>query len=292
MSLGDKISQLRKERNLTQTELGNQLGVTYQAVSKWERNDSMPDFDMISKLARFFGVSITYFEKEEKDECDDAATQAEPAEEAAATVQPLGVCTVCGKYVNADTIGVETPKLICKNCLDQQKAQAERTKQAQRIKAESQRQSIAAVFNKRTIIAAVVAGLISITLLIIQLVNINQWHADFNMSKSAYVATSIASFLLIGLWVFQLFFDGVVRSVTLAGMFFIKLPGIIFSADLDGLIFLIVMKVLFFIISAVVFVGAIIVTSLAAMVVSLFTFIPLVIKIACRDDDILEYSLS
>ena len=46
--IGRRISKLRKEQNLTQVELADKLGITYQAVSNWERGDTMPD---ISKLA-------------------------------------------------------------------------------------------------------------------------------------------------------------------------------------------------------------------------------------------------
>ena len=292
MTLGEKISLLRKERGLTQAELGNELGVTYQAVSKWERDESMPDFEMMSKLAKFFGVSITHFEhndeekipsKDESDEFEEAAveTVTDP------TNGILGVCTVCGKYINKDNVGIETPKLVCKTCRDEQIAQNERSRQEDKRRIAAENQALAASFNKRTVIACIVAGIIAVTVFICSLVGMQQATKELDLSKGEYIGSAVALLILLFTWIFQLFFDGAVRSITLAGMFFIKLPGIIFSADLDGLIFLIVMKVLFFIISAVVFVGAIVVTSLAAMVVSLFTFVPVVIKISRRNEDIL-----
>lgn len=56
-SMGKIIRQLRKERNLTQEELAEQLNITSQAVSKWENETGMPDISQIVPLASVFGVS-------------------------------------------------------------------------------------------------------------------------------------------------------------------------------------------------------------------------------------------
>lgn len=55
--VGRTIRRLRKERRLTQEELAEQLGVTAQAVSKWENETGMPDISQIVPLAGVFGVS-------------------------------------------------------------------------------------------------------------------------------------------------------------------------------------------------------------------------------------------
>lgn len=51
------IKKLRKEKNLTQEELGNLLGVSGKAVSKWERGQSLPDVAIIKKLSDNLGIS-------------------------------------------------------------------------------------------------------------------------------------------------------------------------------------------------------------------------------------------
>lgn len=56
-SIGQTIKKLRKERNLTQDELAEQLNVTAQAVSKWENETGLPDISQIIPLASVFGVS-------------------------------------------------------------------------------------------------------------------------------------------------------------------------------------------------------------------------------------------
>ncbi|MBQ3028368.1 MAG: helix-turn-helix transcriptional regulator [Lachnospiraceae bacterium] len=56
-SMGQIIRRLRKERNLTQEELAEQLGVTFQAVSKWENDTGLPDISQVIPLATVFSVS-------------------------------------------------------------------------------------------------------------------------------------------------------------------------------------------------------------------------------------------
>ena len=57
MSIGERLYNLRKERNLSQEDLANELGVSRQAVSKWETGESTPDFDKIIPLCDFFGIT-------------------------------------------------------------------------------------------------------------------------------------------------------------------------------------------------------------------------------------------
>ncbi len=56
-TMGQIIRRLRKEKNLTQEELAQQLNVTNQAVSKWENGDCMPDISQIVPLSNVFGVT-------------------------------------------------------------------------------------------------------------------------------------------------------------------------------------------------------------------------------------------
>lgn len=56
-SMGTIIRRLRKERGLTQEELAELIGVTFQAVSKWENDTGMPDISQVVPLANVFGVT-------------------------------------------------------------------------------------------------------------------------------------------------------------------------------------------------------------------------------------------
>ena len=57
-TLGQKIAELRKAKNMTQLELANKLNITDKAVSKWERDISCPDINTFPKLAELLGVSV------------------------------------------------------------------------------------------------------------------------------------------------------------------------------------------------------------------------------------------
>lgn len=58
MTLGQRIYNLRTERNLSQTDLAEHLGVSRQSVSKWETDTSVPDLDKLVKLCDLFEVSM------------------------------------------------------------------------------------------------------------------------------------------------------------------------------------------------------------------------------------------
>lgn len=58
LRLGDKIRELRKRDGRTQENLADALGVTCQAVSRWEQNSTFPDMTLIPSIANYFGVSI------------------------------------------------------------------------------------------------------------------------------------------------------------------------------------------------------------------------------------------
>ena len=57
IKIGEKIRLLRRQKNISQEALANVLGVTFQAVSKWETGTAMPDVTLIPAIASFFGVS-------------------------------------------------------------------------------------------------------------------------------------------------------------------------------------------------------------------------------------------
>ena len=58
MTIGKRIGLLRKEKGLTQEELASHMGVSPQAVSKWENDQTCPDISALPKLAKLLGVSV------------------------------------------------------------------------------------------------------------------------------------------------------------------------------------------------------------------------------------------
>ena len=59
MTLGERIASLRKEKGLSQEALGELVGVTRQAVSKWEADKTLPDVNYCVALSRVFEVPLT-----------------------------------------------------------------------------------------------------------------------------------------------------------------------------------------------------------------------------------------
>ena len=60
MNIADRILNLRKSRGISQEELADKIGVSRQAVSKWESEQSTPDIDKIILLSDYFDVTTDY----------------------------------------------------------------------------------------------------------------------------------------------------------------------------------------------------------------------------------------
>ena len=69
MTIDEKIAKARREKRLTQEELADRLGVSRQAVSKWESGAALPETDKLARLSGLLGVSCDYLL------CDDAAEE-------------------------------------------------------------------------------------------------------------------------------------------------------------------------------------------------------------------------
>ena len=74
MSLGERLYELRKSKNLSQEEVANRLNVTRQSVSKWETNQSTPDFDRVLPLCELYEISTDELFTGQKNDCDNNRT--------------------------------------------------------------------------------------------------------------------------------------------------------------------------------------------------------------------------
>ena len=83
MTLGQKITNLRKARGMTQEELSESIGVTRQTISKWELDTSTPDLDYLCKLCDLFGVTADYLIRPEKETVETAEAAPPPPTEQA-----------------------------------------------------------------------------------------------------------------------------------------------------------------------------------------------------------------
>ena len=60
MNIGERITTLRKEKDISQTELAKRLSVSRQAVSKWEQGTSTPDTERLIQLAEILDTEVEY----------------------------------------------------------------------------------------------------------------------------------------------------------------------------------------------------------------------------------------
>jgi transcriptional regulator with XRE-family HTH domain len=76
-TLGMMISNLRKQRGMTQLDLAEKMNVTDKAVSKWERDISCPDINSIPKLAEIFNISVDELMQYKNNETADVKSKIE-----------------------------------------------------------------------------------------------------------------------------------------------------------------------------------------------------------------------
>lgn len=79
MTIGDRLTELRKSRGLSQEELAAQLTLTRQTISKWELGQSSPDVEYVIALCDYFGVTTDYLLKGTEPEPQEARAEAAPA---------------------------------------------------------------------------------------------------------------------------------------------------------------------------------------------------------------------
>lgn len=251
-SYGKVIARLRKEKGMTQSELAEKLYLSPQAVSKWENDLSEPDLKTLEKLSEIFDKPVdVFFGKESSSTLKDKEVV-----ETDLSVNGFK-CTVCEETMDERFIFQKYPKIVCEIC---------HNKKVKEIKLEFNRKKIKKTYIKYGVIAVIVTILIMV----------------IGIVGGAKVLEAILGSLLIGVVTFSLLVDfehvGPAYSVFEFFNRGISLPGVIFSLSIDGIIFLIVVKVIFglitIILSALLFIVGISVSGL----VSLFSFIPIMIS--------------
>lgn len=112
--VGRTISELRQKKDMTQMELAEKLNISYQAVSNWERGNSMPDISKLPELAQIFDVTIDYLLGESSplvyhvaqnnmdDYCEHNEITASELSEVAPILKPTQVKTALQKVKKID----------------------------------------------------------------------------------------------------------------------------------------------------------------------------------------------
>lgn len=104
MTIGQRIAQKRKELALSQEALGEQLGVSRQAIYKWESDAALPEIDKLIALAKLFGVSVGWLLGVEEDTpaaAESAEAKPSEAEGELSEAQLKMVEEIVGRYLEA-----------------------------------------------------------------------------------------------------------------------------------------------------------------------------------------------
>ncbi len=260
MTLGQRIKKLRTEKGLTQKELADQFHVTFQTVSKWESDTNEPDLATLKALAKFFNCSYNFLLSDNDDVVEEKIEQpvTVPTEVINKTIivheNEKHVCARCGEDIDEEDLVSED---VCKNerhgrkvktvsigqtyyhknCLEEvKKERAEALRRAKIAKASSDK--------KKCFGWGIFAGVLGFGIaLAIFLCNTEYVHPALGVLYSVLIGYAMFAMLyciISGSYIGEVFMWCASLSI--------KFPGLIFTWDLDGIVWLFAMKILFAII--------------------------------------------
>ena len=280
MGIGPKIKEFRNKAGLTQKDLADQLHVTYQAVSRWENGDAEPSIETLKEMCVILNCSIEdLFEMEKKEE---------PKGEEKITVvdkivvqEPkpiLGVCEQCNHPIyeatnlnrvnesfivrTGRTSHTETrQRVLCNGCNEIRLLEEKR-------KEEQRKREIDATFKKRRIHSFIWPTIVA---LIFIAIGISSFVKGDVATGLGCLGVGVLAYCFVATMILNnTFITDMWLEITSWG--FVKLPGIIFEFSFDGLIFLIAMKIIFFILGIILALLAAAFATLLAMALSIFVY--------------------
>lgn len=303
MTFGEKIRKLRTEANLTQKDLADKLNVTYQTVSKWETDINEPDFSTLKELCKILNCSIEYLFSEEDEVVEESKEESnqvieeEPINDTVTKIiisEPIktrmGTCNDCGKDLfegdkthhieKRSYSGVREIVTICDDCFSKRE-ESEKKRREELLKPKDETpeepknifKKIGARKDKKPLIWAIVLCIIAfiatLVLCIMNYESVGLWLTIGLPFIIGYCVIAELYCIFSDSWIGEIFSEVASWSI--------RFPGIIFSFDLDGLKFLILMKILFGVIGFIIGVATFILAVSLSTVLSIFTFIPLLI---------------
>lgn len=281
MGVGQKIKEYRNKAGLTQKDLAEQLHITYQAVSRWENNDVEPSIDALKEMCKIFNCSIEeLFDMERKEEEKKVEEKVTVLEKVVIQESKpvLGVCEQCNNPIyevedlnrvnesfvirTGRTSHTESrQRILCSSCNEIRLLEEKR-------KTEQRKREIEASFKKRRInsfIGASLAALLFVSVGISSFVN-GEVSIGFE-----YLVVSVLAYCFTGTMILKnTFIPDMWLEITSWG--FVKLPGIIFEFSFDGFVFLIAMKIIFFLLGITLAILAAIFATALAMALSIFVY--------------------
>ena len=265
--ISEKIKELRKKAGMSQKDLADQLFVSPQAVSRWESGDTEPSAATLKTIAEIFKVSLDeLFEHNVIAEQNTAHPQETVKIEYTPAPTVLGVCDVCKKaitdsndYIKVHDITLEDEIVTtcrCRHCNDRIKEEQHTRAVANGIKCRKR------AFGWGITIAAVLLAVSLITTIFKKM--------DVGYTIAFAVISALFFPFVSCLCLKNNFVETMFLSVASWG--FVKFPGLIFSFDLGGLIWLIAVKILFWLIGIALAVSAFILAIALCLLFSLFVY--------------------
>lgn len=237
--IGENIKNYRIEKGMTQKELADKLFVTAQAVSRWENSEVEPSLNTIVLLAEIFNVTVDELCGKDKPVVEPTVINNFVYEEP--IKQHLAVCEICNKpiYESNDIVrnhnARRSIKVCCKECYEKEK-EALLT---------SRRNAGKSRFVKSFWISGIIAVIYLIVSIIICVNNKNVSAIFVNLGIAVSIFACISCIVLD-----NNFIGGMIVSIMEWG--FVRMPGIIFELSLDGLLWLITVKLLLWILQIII----------------------------------------
>ena len=276
MTLGQKLAGYRRLSGMTQQQLGDYLNISPQAISKWEKDLSEPALATLRVLSELYKVSVDEILdlKSGFPDISVLSDNEDKTDKENSQTATIGFCKDCGIAVTEVNLGATQPVVLCKSCLEAKEAKQKAAADAERLRL--QQEAIREENIKRTekahrrnhliwsLSVASIAAIIVASILIADMVG--------NFSVSSLVGALIFTYVIFS-FVSCLFYECVVQDLV-ADWFSksINLPGLIFSFDLDGIIWLIGMKLLFWVIGLLFGIICAIIGIILALICAPFVF--------------------
>ena len=279
--ISENIKNLRKEKGLTQKELADLLHMTSQAVSRWEKGEVEPSVDTISNMAKIFEVTT--------DEIIDGPDK-KPQPEVITEVQEkivveqgkpvLAICENCKRPIyESEEIVTKTHTsgrhsstyYICTDC-------------DKKIKAKQKQDAIDYGVSQRKK-SYILSSIIAIAVLISGII-----FAAIQKVDGIIIALVVILPILTYTFVSCMFLkNNFVEDtfIAIASWGFIRFPGLIFSFDLGGIAWLVVMKILFWVLGFALGLIAVILAVVICMPLSVFTY-PFALKKSYNHPELTE----
>lgn len=259
--LGDRIKKFRLEKGLTQKDLADKLYVTAQAVSRWENNEVEPSVKTLTEIATLFDVSVSKLIGEEQPKVEKVVEKEYVYKEAKPV---LAVCSQCNKPIyNGSEIVRKTKwfgdnsetQVICRSCDEKNKKQEHESNV--RFGIDQRRKSFVwgGIFTALILIAAIIGAV------------------SLKLDTGKFIGTCVVAVLffpfLSCLYLKNNFIQDMFETIA---SWSIKFPGLIYTLDLDGIIWLLTVKLAFWILGILVSIACFILAIVLSLALSVFVY--------------------